>query len=262
MGLVRSLSFGSDLGPHGDAWNGAKFAEKHINNLLYVEATGQWLQWSGIRWKSITKSEAAGFARSCAQRLYRERKNAFVENGADDARLLASAKSVSERWDRILKILEAAKSFPGMAVHGPGEFDLNPMFFGVENGMLDLRSGDLLDPSPDQMISKIGRVFFDKSATAPQFQQFLQQVMPDAEMCGFLQRAVGYTMTGSVDEEVIFFMYGVGANGKSVFGNIIHALLGEYSVSLGAALITKNKHENEAERLKARLPGSTSCPDK
>ena len=154
------------------------------------------------------------------------------------------------------RYLRQQKVSPAWFCMAHGEFDLNPMFFGVENGMLDLRSGDLLDPSPDQMISKIGRVFFDKSATAPQFQQFLQQFMPDAEMCGFLQRAVGYTMTGSVDEEVIFFMYGVGANGKSLFGNIIHALLGEYSVSLGAALITKNKHENEAERLKARLPGA------
>ena len=59
-----SLSFGSDLGPHGDAWNGAKFAEERINNLLYVEATGQWLQWSGIRWKSIKQVRGCGF---CAQ---------------------------------------------------------------------------------------------------------------------------------------------------------------------------------------------------
>ncbi|WP_170790815.1 PriCT-2 domain-containing protein [Ruegeria lacuscaerulensis] len=86
--VLPNLSLCSHLGPHGDGWNGAKFAEQHHNRLLFVEASGQWLEWSNVRWKVITRSYVTGLARSCAQRLYRERKEDFSENGADDARLL------------------------------------------------------------------------------------------------------------------------------------------------------------------------------
>jgi putative DNA primase/helicase len=157
---------------------------------------------------------------------------------------------------KIRRIFESAKSETGMSVTDPSVFDADPFVFGVENGLIDLRDGSLRKATPGEYVSKLGRVRFHGYAEAPRFQAFLERILPDAEIRSFTKRAVGYMLTGSVEEEKVFFFWGRGANGKSVFGNVLAALMGDYAVSLGGALVAKNKHENEAERLKARLPGA------
>jgi putative DNA primase/helicase len=81
-------------------------------------------------------------------------------------------------------------------------------------------------------------------------------VFGDAEVVSFIKRAAGYTLTGLVDEEKLFFAYGSGANGKSVFANVLGGVLGDYAVTVGSELLARNKHENEAARYKVRLPGA------
>ena len=84
---------------------------------------------------------------------------------------------------------------------------------------------------------------------------FLDRVLPDRKVKEFTRRAVGYTLTGYVDDEKFFMCHGVGANGKSTFANIMAAMMGEYAGSFGASLVTRSKNENEAARMIARLPG-------
>jgi putative DNA primase/helicase len=81
-------------------------------------------------------------------------------------------------------------------------------------------------------------------------------VFGDAEIVAFIQRATGYTLTGLVDEEKLFFAQGSGANGKSVFANVMCGVLGDYAVSVGSELLARSKHEGEAARYKQRLPGA------
>jgi putative DNA primase/helicase len=86
---------------------------------------------------------------------------------------------------------------------------------------------------------------------------FLQKIFNDNdEIISYIQRALGYSLTGLVNEEKLFFMYGLGANGKSVFANIVNGVFGEYAVTVGIELLTKNKNEGEANRHKARLAGA------
>lgn len=91
--------------------------------------------------------------------------------------------------------------------------------------------------------------------TQPRKMDFLDWVLSDRGVREFVRRAIGNTLTGPVEEEKFFMCHGVGANGKSTFANIIAAMIGEYAGSFGAALVTRNKNENEAVRLVARLPG-------
>ena len=174
----------------------------------------------------------------------------------DGAQDFQRAAAVHASLSRIRRIFESAKSEPGMTVSDPSCFNADPYLFGVQNGVVDLRSGECRTGAPDDLISKIGHVRYEAGAPAPTFLSFLKAVQPDPEIRAFIKRVVGYLLTGSVVEEKVFFLWGSGANGKSVFGNILAQLLGEYAVSLGSNLVAKSRHENEAERLKARLPGA------
>jgi putative DNA primase/helicase len=74
---------------------------------------------------------------------------------------------------------------------------------------------------------------YDPKAECPRWEQFLHQVFQcDLELIGFIQRAVGYSLTGSVREQVLFLCYGSGANGKSVFLSTLRQLAGDYAMNI------------------------------
>lgn len=143
-----------------------------------------------------------------------------------------------------------------MIVPDPTAFDADPWRLGVQNGVVDLRAGTLLQAEPGHRISKQAGAAFYLDATCPQWLRFLNTVFGDAEVVSFIQRAAGYSLTGAVDEEKLFFCQGSGANGKSVFANVLCSVFGEYAVTVGSELLARNKHENEAARYKTRLQGA------
>jgi putative DNA primase/helicase len=76
---------------------------------------------------------------------------------------------------------------------------------------------------------------------------------PDLQ--SYVQRVVGYTLTGSVREEALFVLYGTGNNGKSTFRETAHAILGDYALAADAALLTERKKQGGATEEIARLKG-------
>src|SRR5262249_32629976 len=77
----------------------------------------------------------------------------------------------------------------------------------------------------------------------------------DADLQSYLQRAVGYMLTGSVREEVLFVLYGTGNNGKSTFRETMHSLLGDYALAADAGLLIERKTPGGATPELARLKG-------
>jgi putative DNA primase/helicase len=134
-------------------------------------------------------------------------------------------------------ILNAASYIPSMIV-GNSCLDTNPMLLNCGNGTLDLSTGILREHSPDDYITRIVSIDFDPGAECPVFIQFLRKIFTDDDelMC-YLQRFIGYCLTGRTDEQVLLFLYGTGANGKTTLANIIGALLGDFAATAGGDLL-------------------------
>ncbi|MCC6780609.1 MAG: hypothetical protein IT537_28875 [Hyphomicrobiales bacterium] len=134
--------------------------------------------------------------------------------------------------------------------------DADPWVLGVENGVIDLRTGTFRQARREDLITKRANVSCDPSASCPNWLKFLDTVTggnPDLQ--SYMQRMVGYTLTGSVREEVMFVLYGTGCNGKSTFRETLHAMLGDYALAADAALLTeRQKHGGATEEI-ARLKG-------
>jgi putative DNA primase/helicase len=128
----------------------------------------------------------------------------------------------------------------------------------VQNGTLDLRTGQMRQHDRADLLTKEAPVIYDPSATCPTWEAFLTRVMGgDAELIGFLQRAIGYSLTGDTREQVIFLLYGTGANGKSTFLETIRTLLGDdYARQVRTETLTdSNRGTGPTEDL-ARLKGA------
>ncbi|NJQ14194.1 phage/plasmid primase, P4 family [Streptomyces bohaiensis] len=140
-------------------------------------------------------------------------------------------------------------------------FDTQEMLLNVGNGVVNLATGELGAHDRELYLMQQSPVCFDPTATAPQFERFLAQVMPDDERRHYLARVVGYTLTASTQEQCLFIHHGTGANGKSVFVRIIMALFGDYGQAVPRSTLLAKKADgipNDVARMLGKRFLSTS----
>lgn len=242
--------------PYSDTWAGAFFADLWRGKRLYVSATEQWLMWTGERWVAMTAEDVMAGAKATSTALLAREHDACAKNPSTEnqGRVRMAAK-LHGSSAALMRMVESARSEPGMHVATPAEFDRDPYTLATASGLVNLRTGECRPARPEDMVSKLAGVGYDPVARAPLWEAFLLRVQPDPEVRAFLQRAVGYTLTGDVGEERFLLLHGTGSNGKSTFGNTIGAVLGEYASQFGGALVTQKRDDNEASRMVAKLPG-------
>lgn len=154
---------------------------------------------------------------------------------------------------RIIAAIELAKSEPGIAVSS-ADLDQDGMTINAQNGVIDLRTGELRPHSRADLMTKMCDANYDPGADCARFLAFVRRIMAeDPELIAFMQRLLGYCITGDTSEQCLFFLHGRGANGKSVLLNTVRAVLGPYAKQAQAE--TFMKRGNAASNDLARLAG-------
>jgi putative DNA primase/helicase len=190
------------------------------------------------------------FAKQTALAIYSE-----AANEADDERRKALAKHAvnGERAERLAAMVKLAASEPGIPVL-PDELDRDPWLLNVENGTLDLRTGKLRRHDPADLLTKLAPVEFRPEARCPLFFSFLDRIMAgNVSLIEFLQRTLGYTLTGTTRERCLWMFWGGGDNGKSTLLETIAAVLGDYAATAPPRTLMAKRDEgipNDVARLK------------
>ena len=137
------------------------------------------------------------------------------------------------------------------------ELDASSMLLGVQNGVLDLKTGLLRDDDAQaELITKQALVAYSPMVDCPNWLSFIDHVTGgNVEYARYIQRSVGYSLTGDTREQVLFFLYGIGANGKSTFINTFQKLLGDYSQQSASSTFMA-KQRGSINNDIARLRGS------
>lgn len=243
----------------GDITNGREFARHFKGKLLYCHAASKWLYWDNQRWVWCDTGSQMQYAKQIADQMLEDAAKAFKQapNDGNTKIVVQAAKSLHGNEKRLMAMLSMASSEDTMSIATPAGLDSNPWLLGVRNGTVDLRSGKLLPSDPSMLISKQCNAPFNKQATCPRFQQFMRDVFQgDQVMIDYVQRQLGYAITGQVTEEVMFFWFGRGANGKSVLVNIIAGVMGGYTGQVSPDLLRAGREaKGSAERATVRLTG-------
>jgi putative DNA primase/helicase len=134
-------------------------------------------------------------------------------------------------------------------------FNTNPFLLCVANGVVDLQKGTLLPFEKSYLISIQTNIKYSKDAKCPRWDAWLKQMQPKEEMREYLQRAAGYTLTGDVSEQCLFFCHGVGMNGKTTFVETLCKLLGEYHLKSNAKALMVKKNDSSINNDVAQMAG-------
>ena len=237
---------GIDGHRYTEAGNANRLVAMHGEFIKYVPPWKSWLAWDGRRWQlDHDDVRVIELAKDVPRRLLELIPEV---DDADDRKRLLGFANATEQSSALSNLVRLARTTPSIAVDH-NLLDADKLRLTVANGDLDLRTGELVAHDPDKLSTKLANVRHDPTATAPQFERFLERIIPDAEVRSYLQRFTGYCLTGSVTEQMIGIWHGAGANGKSTLINVVRALLGDYAAIAKRELLVASNHEQHPAAL-------------
>ena len=237
---------------HYTDWgNARRLVSLHGENLRFCHVWGKWLIWNERCWEIDETEEIVRRAKETVTTIYQEAAN----TNEDNRKSLAKWAIQSEGESRLRAMISLAQSEPGIPVR-VHQLDTDPWLLSVRNGVLDLRSGELRKHCQENLITRTLEEEFYSQAECPTWTAFLEKILEgNTNLITFLQRAVGYSLTGSTREQCLFILYGTGANGKSTFLNTLQELLGDLALQTPTETLLIKRGDSIPNDL-ARLPGA------
>jgi putative DNA primase/helicase len=215
-----------DLPSHTDLGNAQRLVAAEGNNIRYCYENKRWYVWDGRIWSKDDSGKIYRLAKQTTKSMLNEAAGLQDE---EERKVLVSHEQRCESEGRLNAMVSVARWQEGVPIKLT-DFDRDPMLFNCLNGTIDLRTGAPREHCRQEFISKIAPVEYDPKAECPNWLKFLDIITNSkAEMPPYLQRCVGYTLTGQTGEHVLFLLHGTGANGKSTFLETLRWVLGDYS---------------------------------
>lgn len=254
--------------------NSHRIRHYYRGHIWYALGMG-WVMWTGKFWRSDPTSEGAiatGFIDGLSRMIARE-AGALSRRASDEAdedrrkSLMTQAEALlkwavqSENERTIAAGLKLTKHALLIEYH---TLNADPWLFNVQNGTIDLRIGKLRPHNPNDLITFLSPVTYDPTADCPTWKRFLLEVFAsDAEMVAFIQRGIGWSLTGVVKERALFFLHGnAGKNGKTTLVEAVMKLVGTcgessygYGRKVGADTFMKSRNSEDNQRKAATLAG-------
>lgn len=228
------------------------FLSLYGDNVRYCKGLGGWQVWSEKRWEQDETQRVEYLVKEAMTQWYKAAdasRNPCVNELAD-----WTAKGLNQ--NRIRPLLKSAISEPGVSVPIDA-FDQHAWLLNCENGTLDLRTGELRPHRREDFMTKLAPVSYDAEASCPRWIAFLKRIFADdQELIRYVQRVVGYSLTGSTREQCLFLLHGTGQNGKTKFVQILMDMLGDYATSSNFYAFTAGSSISEKRAAVCQLPGA------
>lgn len=231
--------------PLTDYGNAERLTAGHGKEIHYCSAWGKWLTWDGRHWEIDETGNIWRRAKQTIRMIYRE---AAQHLDSQVRKATADWAKSSEARNRIEAMVSLTESELDIGQR-PDTFDADAWLFNVQNGTVNLRTGNLQAHDPADLLIKLTPVDFEPSATCPTFDKFLNQILPDEEVRKYIQKIVGYSLTGDTREQQINLWHGSGANGKSTLLGAILGILGDYGRQMAPDLLVIKKYDEHPTAL-------------
>ena len=231
---------------------GRTFVEKYADRVRYCPVWKKWFIWNGMVWKKDANCEIHELLTEFVRGMYRQLADVPDYRKAHEMETQITKCESLRKRDAILTSAQLEKSIK----IEPIELDRDPFLFNVLNGTIDLRTGKLHEPIRDALLTKCADISFEQDAIHVEWDRFLDRIMEgNTRMITFLQKAIGWALTGDMSEQSMFILFGTGANGKSTFLNVIMEIFGNYAKTTQPESFMKKRGDSISNDI-ARLCGT------
>lgn len=246
--FVRQCLRANELG------DGLLYAALLRNRCLYNNFYHEWLWWTGHRWARDEMGYASAAVEEVVRRLFEEIDevnkeitwNQEKKDTVRTAHLQSLKDTIHKRISRLrtdrgrTACLKFARTNQDPLAISGHELDVNPWLIACPNGVVDVRTGRFRDGRPDEYITKASPTEWQGiDAPAKAWEDFLLQIMDDdRETVDFIQRILGYAITGRPAEHCFLVLWGPkGRNGKSTFVETLNYVLGELAAPIQSEIL-------------------------
>lgn len=207
-----------------DTGNASRLMDVYGENLLYSYVAKRWLYWDGRKWVYDYDGAIKQMADDVVARMPAD-ADLYDDDNAYRKHCEKSRSSAS-------KVAMIKETEHQVAVR-PEKLDAHNNLLNTVNGILNLRTGALTEHDKAQLMTKITNAEYTDKDECPVWLSFIETIFGgDRELMRYIQKAVGYSLTGSTEEQCVFFLYGEGRNGKSTFLDTIADILGDYATNI------------------------------
>ncbi|MFC1334834.1 MAG: hypothetical protein G8D91_09155 [gamma proteobacterium symbiont of Clathrolucina costata] len=224
--------------------NGYLLAQQTMGQIIYVPEISNWYYWNGTRWQEDTDGYVV---RLYLKTVIPELTNILRDTDDKESKNVMSWIRRSKQMSTLKNSLTAASHVEGMT-KSLQSFDTKGHYFGVKNGVLDLRQNSfrLIQEDSAFLMTKSANVDYVPEADCPEWKAFIQKITKgDSELAGFLKRIAGQAMLGRLGKDKLPIFYGSGSNGKSTFVDVLNDLFGEYASATSSSVVMSDRSSTE-----------------
>lgn len=206
--------------------NAARLADRVRDRFHYVAEEKRVVHWDGRMWTEDYDGALWRKAIDCTEDMDRQgvaESDEYLIKWAKSSRSKAKLSSATEMVRMVTGITRRVS-----------EFNPHRHLLNAQNGVLNLHTGEFVDHDPSYLMTRLLGTAYDPDAKCPAFLKFMTDVLPDEEMRGYVQRALGYSLLGDVDQRAMFLIYGPSGTGKSTLMETMRALFGDYGTTAAA----------------------------
>lgn len=232
-----------------DPGNGMRLADQVKGKAVMVGEEKGWYRWN----RNVWREDDDGHMMREAIRSTDQMK------GTDDEGLDKFATQ-SRKIERLNAAIKIAANMPGMTKKRSA-FDTFDQLINTKSCVVNISTGVTTSHDPKYMMTRLMGASFDPEATCPQFQKFMEEVLPDAAVRAYVQRAVGYSLLGKADQRALFLIYGPPGTGKSAFMDIMTKVFGDYATVAPAGTFKESRDKgpsDDVHRLRGKRFVATS----
>lgn len=228
---------------YDDTGNADRFIDRYGNLYKYSYIANKFYIYDGMKWKVDDK----GSIRKLIDEMIESIKNEKVLHSEDVTE--EEAREFFQKYYKKTRGTQAKKNIMNELMHRrpatPDEFDKDDMLLNVANGYIDLTSRELYKHDINKMFSQITNTDYTEKMQPAVWLDFLNDIFAgDQKVIRYIQKALGYSLTGSTREQIMFILFGKGRNGKSIFVEVISEILGDYSNNMQAKSLMVKKNDN------------------
>lgn len=242
-----------------DTGNAQRLCDRYGDILRYCYTDRKWLCYMGGRWAY----DSLGYVRTLADTVIEDMKSEAayyqhedLQNGTDlkkkFLRHISKSRSHNSKTNMIKESEHRVSILPSM-------LDSHKLLINCKNGILDLKTMRFSEHDKEKYITKITPCNYNPDAQKPvMWLSFLNDIFSgDTDMIRYIQKIVGYSLSGLTSEQCAFFLYGTGRNGKSTFLEVIRYIMGDYATNIQpSTIMIKPSSGNAPTGDIARLKGA------